>query len=65
MHQWHTQCISRAKAIIKRHNYGESSPEGLSKPSVTKMIIKTKCKQAKKHNKPIQQHKILKNKILK
>lgn len=44
---------------------GGFSPEGLSKPSVTKMIIKTKCKQAKKHNKPIQHNKILKNKILK
>ena len=51
-----------SKTIIKRHNWGESSPEGLSKTSVTNVIIK---KNTNKHYKPIWHNKILNNKTLK
>ena len=38
----HTQCIYRAETIMKRHKSGEPSPEGLSKTSITKIMIKGK-----------------------
>ena len=52
----HTQCPSRAKTSIKRHDKREPSPEGLSKTSVTKII---KNESTNEHNKPIWHNKIL------